>query len=126
MQSPQLQIYNAVFMKSLGLKYPTYDYLPPSSASLPFVYVGEQFDQDRQTKDVIFGDVQQTVHVYGSYKQRRQVTDMMNSLKAEIRTINKTSNFYVTVKGISTQTMIDDSTSETLLHGIIEVDFTFN
>lgn len=126
LKSPQQQIYDAVFSRSLSLDYDTYDYLPAKDASLPFVYVGEQFDQDRATKSSLYGDVQQTIHIYGSHKQRRQVTTMINNLKTEIRRMKRTDNFYLNVKGINSQILIDNSTSTTLLHGIVEVEFTFN
>jgi|SRR5699024_2534985 len=124
--SPQFQLYNAVYARSLSLGYDTYDYLPAKDAKLPFVYVGEQFDQDRQTKLSLYGDVQQTIHIYGNKKQRMQVTQMINNLKTELRRMKTTDNFYVNVRGIDSQIMIDDSTSTTLLHGIVEVEFTFN
>ena len=124
--SPQQQVYDEVFKTCLDLGHDTYDFLPPSSAKLPFVYVGEQFDQDRDTKTVIYGDVQQTIHIYGNYKNRRQVTDMMNSIKRELRKKRKTENYYITIRNINSQTLIDESTSQPLLHGIVEVDFTFN
>lgn len=126
LRSPQQQIYDAVYLCSLDLGYDTYDYLPAKEASLPFVFVGEQFDQDRQTKSSLYGDVQQTIHIYGGKRQRRQVNDMINRLKVELRKLKRTDNFYLTWKGINSQIMIDNSTSTTLLHGIVEVEFTFN
>ena len=124
--SPQQQIYNEVFKVCLALGYDTYDFVPPESAKLPFVYVGEQFDQDRNTKSVIYGDVQQSIHVYGNYRNRAQVTDMVNQIKRDLRKLRKTENFYITIRNINSQTLIDESTSQPLLHGIVEVDFTFN
>src|SRR5699024_3243133 len=84
------------------------------------------FDQDRQTKLSLYGDVQQTIHIYGNKKQRMQVTQMINNLKTELRRMKTTDNFYVNVRGIDSQIMINDSTSTTLLHGIVDVEFTFN
>ena len=125
-KSPHQQIFDAIYAASLKLGYATFDYLPPSSQSLPFVFIGEQFDQDRKTKDVLYGDIQQTIHVYGSHKKRREVTTMVNQLKVAIRSIKRTPNFYVNVKNVRGRMMIDNSTSEPLLHGVIEIDLTFN
>lgn len=124
-KSPQQQIFDAVYKASQGLGYDTYDYLPASSAILPFVFIGEQFDQDRHAKDIVYGDVQQTIHIYHDYKKRRELTDMMNRLKVELRKLKNTENFYVKSKSINSQTVLDDSTSDTLLHGIVEVEFNF-
>lgn len=125
MRSPQQQIFDTIFSESLKLGYATFDYLPPSSQTLPFVYIGDQFDQDRRTKGLLYGDVQQTLHVYGDYRKRRQVTDMVDGLKAAIRKIKHTDNFYIKINNITSQMITDDSTSQRLWHGIIEVDLTF-
>src|SRR5699024_22242 len=125
MKSPQQQIFDKVFMESMSLGYPTFDFLPPDNQKLPFVYIGEQFDQDRRTKGLLYADVQQTLHVYGDYRKRRQVTDMVDNLKAAIRKIKHTDNFYIKINNITSQMITDDSTSQRLWHGIIEVDLTF-
>lgn len=124
--SPQQQIFNEVFRASYNLGYSTFDYLPANDEEYPFVFIGEQFDQDRRTKQHIYGDVQQTVHIYHDYRMRSELTAMMNNLKVEMRKLKRTSNFYVTCKGITSQTLTDNSTSRTLIHGIIEAEFTFN
>lgn len=126
MKSPQQSIYDAVFATSLNLGYSTYLYLPAKDVAYPFVFVGEQFDQDIPTKSVIYGLVNQTIHIYHTYKKRRELTDMMNTLKREFRKLKKAGNYYLAVRNINAQTMIDNSTGEPLLHGIIEVEFRFN
>lgn len=126
LKSPQQQVFDAIFKASVELGYNTFDYLPDSSEGLPFVYVGEQFDQDRKTKQFLYGDVQQTIHIYGDQKKRREVSTMIDKLKVAIRRIKRTENFYINVRNVTGQILIDDSTSKPLQHGIIEVDLTFN
>lgn len=126
MKSPQQSVYDAVFATSLNLGYSTYPYLPAKDVTYPFVFVGEQFDQDIPTKSVIYGLVNQTIHIYHTYKKRRELTDMMNTLKREFRKLKKAGNYYLAVRNINAQTMIDNSTGEPLLHGIIEIEFRFN
>lgn len=126
MQSPQSQIFNACYITSSSLGYATHDFLPAASAEYPFVYIGEQFDTDRATKSVIYGRVQQTIHIYDNYKKRKRVTDMMDTIKRELRKLNHTDNFYISVKGIRSQVLPDNSTAQSLIHGIIEIDFQFN
>ena len=125
-KSPQLQIYDITYIASLDLGYSTYDYLPDESAGLPFVFIGEQFSQDRANKSTVNGNVQQTIHVYGSHKQRRQVAEMIGNLRHEIRKLKHTDNFYITVVNMNDQIIIDNSTPTTLLHGMLEVEFSFN
>lgn len=125
LKSPQQQLYDAVFLASYNLGYRTFDYLPATQVGYPFVYVGEYTDQDRRTKDMIYGDMQLTLHVYHDYRKRRELTTMMDRLKIECRKLRRTDNFYVTCKRVTARTMIDNSASEPLLHGVVEVEFTF-
>lgn len=126
MLSPQQQIYNACYLVSYNLGYSTFDYLPAEEESYPFVYIGEQFDQDRANKSTITGYVDQRIHVYADYTQRGTVTTMMDEIKREIRKLKRTKNFYINVRGINAQTLMDNSTSRNLIHGIVEVEFSFN
>ncbi|HLT85875.1 MAG TPA: hypothetical protein VKZ62_00065 [Georgenia sp.] len=126
LKSPQQQIYDAVFLISTNLGYATFDYLPANQVAYPFVFVGEQSDQDLRTKSGLYGNVQQTIHIYHSYRRRRELTNMMNALKLECRKLKRTENFYVVCKNINGQVMLDNSTSEPILHGIIEIEFTFH
>src|SRR5699024_4673997 len=102
------------------------DYVTTDKTKLPFVFVGEQFDQDRNTKSVIFGDVQQSIHIYGTIRQRSQITQMINAIRYELRKLKKTKHFHVTAKQINGQILQDNTTSQPLLHGLVEVAFTFN
>lgn len=126
LKSPQQQVFDAVFLASFLLGYRTFDYLPAKDTAYPFVYIGEQSDQDLRTKSLIYGRVQQSIHIYHDYKKRRELTMMMDKLKVECRKLKQTENFYLTCKNITARTLIDNSTSEPLLHGIIEVEFQFH
>ncbi len=126
LKAPQQQIYDAVFLASHLLGYKTVNYLPAKGYELPFVFVGEQSDQDLRTKTMIYGRVQQTVHVYHLNSKRSSLTTMMNNLKTEFRKLKRTENFYLTCKNITAQTILDKTDTEPLLHGIIEVEFQFH
>lgn len=126
LKSPQQYIFDEVFIQSLNLRYKTFDYLPPESAGLPFVFIGEQFSEDVANKTNVHGFVNQTIHIYHDRKRRRELTDMINTLKASIRRMKNAGPYRVRVNSISDQTIFDNSTAETLLHGIIEVEFRFN
>lgn len=126
MKSPQQQIYDAVFLVAYNLGYSVFDYLPAKETIYPFVFIGEQFDQDRATKSIIYGRVQQRIHIYHDYKKRREVTTMMDTIKREIRKLKHTETFYLSVKNIESRILPDNSTAQALLHGVIEVDFQFN
>lgn len=120
---PQKQIYDAVFKAALDLGYDTFDYLPAEKVNYPFIFIGEQFDQDRKTKRFLYGDVQQTIHVYHSYKKRRELMQIVGDLKVSLRNLKKTTNFDLVCKNVTGQTLNDPK--EPLLHAIIETEFTF-
>lgn len=126
MKSPQQAIFDTVYLTSMNLGYRTFDYLPSEGTEYPFVYVGGQFDQDIPTKSVIYGLVNQTIHIYQTRKKRRELTDMMNALKREFRRIKRADNYNIAVRSVNAQTLIDSTAEEPLWHGIIEVEFRFN
>lgn len=126
MKSPQQAIYDALFQVSLSLGYSTYPFLPAKDATYPFVYVGEQFDNDRNTKTLVYGDVTTRLHLYHDYRKRSELTGMMDNLKHEIRKLRYADGFSLNIKRINAQTLLDTSTPDPLYHGIIEVAITFN
>lgn len=126
LKSPQQFIFDEVFIQSLNLGYKTFDYLPSSSAGYPIVIIGEQFSEDVANKTNVHGFVNQTIHIYHNRKRRRELTDMINALKASFRRMKQAGPYRVRVNSIDDQIMFDNSTAETLLHGIIDVEFRFN
>lgn len=124
--SPQSQIYNEIFKLSLSLGYETFDFLPANSVEYPFVYVGEQFDVDTANKSTITGVVTQRIHVYHDYTMRGELATMINKIKYELRELKSTDSFYIHIRGISSQLLQDNTTAQSLLHGIIEVELKFN
>lgn len=126
MKSPQQQIFDACFMVSHGLGYRTFDYSPATGTSYPFVHIGEQFDFDRANKTAVHGLVIQRIHLYHDYKKRGEITTMMDAIKREIRKLKNTPNFYISIKDIKSQTLQDNTTAQSLIHGIVEVEIKFN
>lgn len=127
MKSPQQQIYDAIYTSLLAL-FPgrVYDYLPGESTPYPFVTLGEQYEQDQETKTAIIGKTQITLHQWGDYRQRRQLTDIQQSIKNAVRVIKRTEDFTVRVKVLSGRVIQDNSTNERLYHGILELEIQFN
>lgn len=126
MLPPQQQIFNKVFEVCLSLGFKTFDFLPADGEEYPFVFVGEQSDVDRANKSTVTGLVMQTVHFYGDYRKRGDLSIMMNDLKRELRKVKHTKNFYINVKNINARTLPDNTTARRLIHGIAEVEFSFN
>lgn len=126
MLPPQQQIFNKVFEVCLSLGFNTFDFLPAEEVSYPFIFVGEQTDIDRENKSTVTGLVMQSIHFYGGYRKRGDLSVMMNDLKHELRNLRNTTNFYIAVKNINSRTLLDTTTARRLIHGIVEVEFFFN
>lgn len=126
LKQPQQQIYDAVFLAAYELEYSVFDYLPADKISYPFVFVGEYFNNDRKNKSIKYGNMVQTIHIYHEHKGRRELTTMLGNIKAECEKLKRTENFYVSCKSTNDQVTLDNTTGETLLHGILEVEFQFH
>jgi len=127
-KSPDQAIHDVIFAISSQMGYTTYNYLPGNAASYPFVFVGEVFEQSRRTKSNVFGDYQVTVHVYADdpKRDRKTVTDMSNNIKKAFYQLKSANGYQIIPKRHNRQTMLDNSTGITFIHGILELDMTIN
>lgn len=125
-KSRSQELFDAVYSMSLRLGYDTYDYVPGGKVPYPFVFVGEQFEQEQRTKSGTYAIVQQTIHVYHYYEQRRDLTNMVDGLKKELRQLRRSGPFYFAFKNATGRTITDNSTSDTLLHAVLEIEFRIN
>lgn len=96
-----------------------YDYNPPEGTAYPFVRIGEQFKQNRRLhKNDLNGDTQLTLHFWhDNTRQRGTLTSMMHGVETAL--INE---YGVRGEDINTRVIDDNTTSVTLLHGILEIN----
>lgn len=125
-KSPQQQIYDAVFLIAHQLGYSVYDYLPADEVDYPFIYIGEYINDDTQNKSTVTGVMTQTMHVYHTVRGRRELTTMINNIKNECMKLKHTENFYVSYRRSNEQVLTEIESGEPLLHGILEIEFSFN
>lgn len=110
-------------MQSLKQKYDVYDgALPPKSTPYPFIYLGDnQFVEDIykcEYADTIY----QTIHVWhNDPKKRGTLSAIMDDVRQVCRDIEKKDGWLCT--SYSAQILPDDTTSEPLMHGIINATF---
>ncbi|WP_181350483.1 hypothetical protein [Thalassobacillus sp. CUG 92003] len=126
MESPEIQLFNAVFAVSTNLSYTTIDYSPVDDESLayPFVHVGETNSVDViNNKDVITGRLRQTVHVWGQAHDRALFSDMLFQLKTGLRRLRRLENYRLELIDLNSNQMFDNTTHETSIHGTIEVEY---
>ena len=126
MHNPYEEIYDTVMGLSKKCGYDTFDYLPDSDQSYPFVFVGEQVNTDEYTKDRVLGQTNLLVHVYADQTQRKKVAAILENL---LRTISmyrgRTPNFYYRVMDSNTRITGETANSLQLWHGILEMDIKY-
>lgn len=126
---PQQELFTELRTRLLRL-YPGHVYdgaLPDASTPYPFIYLGESTTDDDENKSAVFGEVTQSVHVWmADVKKRGTLSSMMLDVKKAARAINRTKNFQWQVSGVH-QTILPDKTTKTpLLHGVVEMTFSFS
>lgn len=129
MYSPQQEIFTLCRQKAIEVigENNTYDHIPQEGTKYPFIFIGEAFSQDKANKSVVFGAVQQTIHIYhNDYRKRGTTTKLITELKQKLREVEKTPHFFVSISSITDQILSDNTTKTPLLHGVIEVEFKFN
>ena len=124
---PQQEIFMAI-RESLSEGYEVYDAgLPPEGTPYPFIHLGETVLNDGTTKSALFGNVSQTINFWSNdLKKRGSFSEMMRVAKKKCRNISRTKNFGWMVTNINETVLHDDTTSSTLLHGILIIEFRFS
>jgi len=125
MQAPDIQLFNAVFNKSLALGYTTIDYSHVKyDGPYPFVHVGETTDNDIvDNKQVITANLAQTVHIWSYANNRAKHSEMVFALKQALRGLSKLENYYLRYETLNANTIYDNSTDDDLLHSIITAEY---
>lgn len=118
--SPEQRIFSAIrgICKDL-YGDSVYDYNPPEGTAYPFIRIGEQFKQNQRLhKNDLNGDTQLTLHFWhDNSRQRGTLTSMMHDVETAL--INE---YGVRGEDINMRVMDDNTTSVTLLHGILEIN----
>jgi hypothetical protein len=126
MKSPKIQLFNAVFNHSSSLGYDTYDYLPgkDESTPYPFVHVAGSISSDViNNKEVITGNISQTIHVWEIASNRSYFAEMIYYLEMELRRLTQLENYYVRLTSLDSNEIYDNTTTDNLLHGIIQAEY---
>ena len=125
---PQQEIYSALLMALKEAGYDVYEGVnPPAGTPYPFLMLGHNKQTDSPTKTAILGQVNQKIHVWSNdQRQRGTHSSIMAEVKAICRGIRHTHNFSWKILKMESETITDDTTSEVLLHGIIDIRFHFS
>ncbi|MGM0864541.1 MAG: hypothetical protein ACQEWF_07710 [Bacillota bacterium] len=126
MKSPKIQLFNAVFSRSLSLGYDTYDYLPgkDDETPYPFVHIAGSVSSDViNNKEIITGTISQTIHVWGLANDRSHFAEMIFQIEMELRRLSELENYFVRLTELDSNEIFDNTTTDNLLHGIIQVEY---
>lgn len=125
---PQQELFTALLIRLKELGYDVYDgCLPPKGTPYPFVYLADVQQLDNENKSAVFGAVYPTIHIYSNTPRNRgTVSSMMLSIKRLCRKLEHTDNFSWSVRGMNQRILSDNTTTEPLLHGILQPEFSFS
>lgn len=124
---PDQDIYDEVYKLSQSLGYDTYPSKPMSSVPYPFVELGSTSIINEPNKSFINGTVVQEINVWGTERQRKEVSDMVNTLFLEFIKLRKSSNFAIrtNINDTNIQIMEDTSTNNKLYRGFLSLYVKF-
>lgn len=125
---PQQELFTKLLIEIKALGYDVYDgFLPPDGTPYPFVYLADSQQIDEANKTAVFGGVHQTIHVWcDNPKCRGTVSKMLLAIKNTCRKLDHTENFAWNVRNVNQRILSDKTTKQPLLHGLLEIEFSFS
>ncbi len=125
---PQQELFTKLLTEIKALGYDVYDgFLPPDGTPYPFVYLADSQLIDDENKTAVFGSVHQTIHIWhDNPRQRGTVSKMLLTIKTTCRRLEHTENFAWDVRNVNQRILPDATTKQPLLHGLLEIEFSFS
>lgn len=125
---PQQELFTELLVQLRKKGYDVYDtFLPPKDTPYPFIFIADNQQIDAPNKTAVFGNVYQTIHVWhNNPKQRGMVSEMLLNIKQVCYSLKHTANFAWNVRNIEQRILSDTTTTQPLLHGILNVEFYFD
>ena len=125
---PQQELFTELLTEIKKSGYDVYDgFLPPDGTPYPFVYLADSQQTDDANKTAVFGNVYQTILVWhNNPRQRGTVSKMVLATKHECRRLDHTENFAWNVRNVNQRILPDTTTKQPLLHGLLEIEFSFS
>lgn len=126
-KDPYSELYEALFVTLEQTGYETYGHLPDDDASYPFVFLGEQWSKDRQTKTRTLGSTNIMIHVYDHDDKRRELNQVLADVRKIVHELHQTKNFNWLVTESSTEVIYENTTNfvTSLAHGVLDITLEF-
>lgn len=118
-------LFDELMIRLKALGYTVYDYKQLDDVPYPFFEMEDTQTIFQPNKTDIKGAVNITLSAWGTYKQRRQVSDMASIAFDEALAINNTEGYYWALNTqASTIQVLDDTTTNTpLKRALISLEF---
>lgn len=125
MNNPYTELRDFCLSVAKELGYEAYEYIP-SKATYPFIFVGEQFNQDRQTKLRTLGQSNIILHVYHHHDERKEAEEILAQLNKALHELDQTEHFSWGVFSSQSQTFFDGEVKGTaLVHCVLDITLNF-
>lgn len=124
--TPYDELFEKAFAVSENLGFPTYDYLPQEEVEYPFVFIGEQFNDDQLTKGRMVGESNIIVHVFHDHLHRRELNDAIARLRVALLNLRKTEHFSWFPARSNSNVVGDGTEANPTFHGFLDITYKFN
>lgn len=126
--TPGNSVFRGIYKLCKDIHPNTTDYIDGTEEEmrqLPVVYVGELSMSDSSNKDLI-GTVNQTIHIYGTLRQRQELDVLVGRIRNEIIRGIPEYNYGLSSPKVNIRTLGDNSMGQTLLHIVMECSVVYN
>lgn len=121
--TPNHDLFRKIFVIS-DARVDTYDYLPEADTKYPFVYIGEYNGSDTPNND-LYGTVRQTVHIYGTRKNRSKIDNISAYLENTVKRFKEGYEYNFNHLTTDKQVIADNTDVQPLLHVVLDITFSY-
>ena len=117
------EIYDLIFQRIQDLGYDCYPFLPKEGTAYPFVVLGEVDLKPKATKSFSLGQVSIFIHIWTKKESRKECETMCQKISLACHKFTD-PHIWILLDG-STRVLADNSTNETLRHGVLNLTYKF-
>lgn len=119
-------LYDAIFLLIEKSDYSVYPYLPDLDTQYPFFVMGSTQHYPDALKNGMTGRLNLDIHFWAEADDRRMVSDSLGKVKTLLDSLGGVEGYRVFFDMKSTSSIVaDNSTDETLLHGVLNAEFKY-
>ena len=117
------EIYDIIFERIQKLGYDCYPFLPKDNVSYPFIVLGEVSLKPKATKSFSLGEASIFIHVWTNKESRKECESICQKISFACHEFTE-PHVWTLLDG-STRVLADNSTNDTLWHGILDLTYKF-